>query len=60
MIDKYKKVGEFLSPSKEPTVSEKCIVIQDSRGVCVVSEEEWRKIWGRQNPKRWKKMENAA
>lgn len=60
MVDKYKKIGEFLCPSKEPNVFEKRVVIQDYRGACVVSEREWMKIWGRQNPERWKNKADVA
>lgn len=60
MIDKYKKVGEFLSPSKIPDTFERCIIVRDSRGVCVVSEEEWMEIWGKQNPERWKNKADVA
>lgn len=60
MIDKYKKVGEFLSPSKESGTFEKCVIAKDSRGACVVSESEWKKIWGKQNPERWKKKADVA
>ena len=55
MGEKYKKIGTIISQSKQPNIKEKLIIIRDERGVCVVSEAEWRVIWGRQNLDRWKR-----
>ena len=60
MGSKYKVVGKFLSPSKISGGMIKMVVIKDNRGACVMSEDEWKWVYGRQNHERWKKNMTAA
>ena len=51
----YQVIHEFLSCTHEgKDIMQRMVIVQDERGVCVTSEEEWRKIWGSQHPERWK------
>ena len=54
-MNEYKVVGKFLSPSKVTGEMIKMIVVQDERGACVMSEDEWKWVYGRQHMSRWKK-----
>ena len=60
MGSKYKVVGKFLSPSKTPNKMIKMVVVQDDRGACVIPEDEWKWVYGRQNQERWNKNMTAA
>lgn len=43
----YQVIHEFLSCTHEgKDIMQRMVIVQDERGVCVTSEEEWRKIWG--------------
>lgn len=56
----YKVIGKFLSPSKISGEMEKMVVVQDARGACVMPEDEWKWVYGRQHRDRWKKNDSAA
>lgn len=60
MGSKYKVVGKFLSLSKISGEMIKMVVVKDDRGACVMPEEEWKWVYGRQNQERWKKNKTAA
>ena len=54
----YQVIHEFLSCTHEgKDIMQRMVIVQDERGVCVTSEEEWRKIWGSQHPERWKNQQ---
>lgn len=55
MKKEYKVVIEFLSQSKISGELIKMVIVQDHRGVCVMPEDEWRRVYGRQHPEIWKK-----
>lgn len=55
MGTEYKVIGKFLSPSKISGELIKMVIVQDHRGVCVMPEDEWRRVYRRQHPERWKK-----
>lgn len=44
MSEEYIKIGDFVVTSGKTRALKKRIIIQDSRGVCVVSEETWKQI----------------
>lgn len=51
----YQVIHEFLSCTHEgKDIMQRMVIVQDERGACVTSEEEWRKIWGSQHPERWR------
>lgn len=54
-MDEYKVVGKFLSPSKVTGEMVKMVVVRDDRGVCIMPEDEWKWVYGRQHMSRWKK-----
>ena len=60
MENEYKVVGKFLSPSKISGEMEKMVVVQDARGACVMPEDEWKWVYGRQHQNRWKTNDSAA
>ena len=60
MKNEYKVVGKFLSPSKITVEMVRMIVVQDDRGACVMPEDEWKWVYGRQYRDRWKKNDSAA
>ena len=60
MKNEYKVVGKFLSPSKITGEMVRMIVAQDDRGACVMPEDEWKWVYGRQHRERWKKNDSAA
>ena len=60
MGTEYKVIGKFLSPSKISGEMEKMVVVQDARGACVMPEDEWKWVYGRQHRDRWKKNDSAA
>ena len=59
-MDEYKVVGKFLTKSYATGETVKVVVVQDSRGACVMPETEWKWIYGRQHQARWKKQELTA
>lgn len=60
MNNEYKVVGKFLSPSKITGEMVRMIVVQDDRGACVMTEDEWKWVYGRQHRDRWNKNDSAA
>lgn len=60
METEYKIVGKFLSPSKISGEMAKMVVIQDDRGACVMPEDEWKWVYGRQHMSKWEKNKNIA
>ena len=60
MGNEYKVVGKFLSPSKITGEMVRMVIVQDERGACVMPEDEWRWVYGRQHMSRWKKNKNIA
>lgn len=60
MENEYKVVGKFLSPSKITGETVKMVVVQDSRGACVMPETEWKWIYGRQHMEKWRINDLAA
>lgn len=58
-MDEYKVVGKFLSPSKISGEMVKMVVVCDKRGACVMPEDEWKWMYGRQHRDRWKKSSAA-
>ncbi len=59
MENEYKIVGEFLS-SKNGCEMIRMVIVQDNRGACVMSEDEWKWVYGRQHQDRWKKNDSVA
>ena len=59
-MDEYKVVGKFLTKSYATGETVKMVVVQDSRGACVMPEDEWKWVYGRQHQNRWKKNDSAA
>lgn len=59
-MDEYKVVGKFLSPSKISGEMIKTVVVQDKRGARIMSEDEWKWVYGRQHQNRWKKNDSAT
>lgn len=60
MGNEYKVVGKFLSPSKITGEMVRMVIVQDERGACVMPEDEWKWVYGRQHMSRWKKNKNIA
>lgn len=60
IMDEYKVIGKFLSSSKITGDMVKMVVVQDARGACVMPEDEWKWVYGRQHRDRWKKNDSAA
>ena len=60
MKNEYKVVGKFLSLSKITGEMVRMIVVQDDRGACVMTEDEWKWVYGRQHRDRWKKKSEVA
>ena len=60
MGEEYKVIGKFLSPSKITGEMVRMIVVQDDRGACVMAEDEWKWVYGRQHRDRWNKNDSAA
>ena len=60
MKNEYKVVGKFLSLSKITGEMVRMIVVQDDRGACVMTEDEWKWVYGRQHRDRWNKNDSAA
>lgn len=48
--DEYKVIAEI------ETGYEKRVVIRDSRGACVMSEDEWRHVYGAQHTEKWESV----
>ena len=60
MGNEYKVVGKFLSPSKITGEMVRMVIVQDERGACVMPEDEWKWVYGRQHRDRWNKNDSAA
>ena len=60
MGNEYKVVGKFLSPSKITGEMVRMVIVQDERGACVMPEDEWKWVYGRQHRDRWKRNDSAA
>ena len=60
MGNEYKVVGKFLSPSKITGEMVRMVIVQDEHGACVMPEDEWKWVYGRQHMSRWKKNKNIA
>ena len=60
MKNEYKVVGKFLSLSKITGEMVRMIVVQDDRGACVMTEDEWKWVYGRQHRDRWDKKSDVA
>ena len=60
MKNEYKVVGKFLSLSKITGEMVRMIVVQDDRGACVMPEDEWKWVYGRQHRDRWEKKSEVA
>lgn len=60
MKNEYKVVGKFLSLSKITGEMVRMIVVQDDRGACVMTEDEWKWVYGRQHRDRWEKKSEVA
>lgn len=60
MVNEYQVVGKFLSPSKASGEMAKMVVVRDDRGACVMPEDEWKWVYGRQHREKWKKNDLAA
>lgn len=60
MKNEYKVVGKFLSPSKITGEMVNMVIVQDDRGACVMTEDEWKWVYGRQHRDRWNKNDSAA
>lgn len=59
-MDEYKVVGKFLTKSYATGETVKMVVVQDSRGACVMPETEWKWIYGRQHMEKWRRNDAAA
>lgn len=59
-MDEYKVVGKFLTKSYATGETVKMVVVQDSRGACVMLETEWKWIYGRQHMEKWRRNDSAA
>ena len=59
-MDEYKVVGKFLSTSKITGEMVRMVIVQDERGACVMPEDEWKWVYGRQHRDRWNKNDSAA
>ena len=60
MKNEYKVVGKFLSLSKITGEMVRMIVVQDDRRACVMTEDEWKWVYGRQHRDRWEKKSEVA
>ena len=40
--------------------NQKYVIVRDNRGACTLTEKEWKRVYGAQHPKRWKKREKIA
>ena len=60
MGKEYKVIGKFLSPSEIAGEMIKMVVVQDNRGACVLPEDEWKWVYGRQHGERWNKKRDVA
>lgn len=53
-IDVYLVVGRF------ECKNQKYVIVRDNRGACTLTEKEWKRVYGLQHPKRWKKKGRIA
>ena len=60
MGDEYKVVSKFLSLYQIEGKMVRMVIVQDNRGACTMSEDEWKWVYGRQHRDRWKKNDSAA
>ena len=60
MGEEYKVIGKFLSPSKIAGEMVNMVIIKDNRGACVLPEDEWKWVYGRQHRERWNKKSDVA
>lgn len=60
MEKEYKVVRKFLSPSKITGEMVRMVIVQDERGACVMPEDEWKWVYGRQHRYRWEKKSEVA
>ena len=59
-MGEYKVVEKFLSSSKITGEKVKMVVVRDDRGACIMPEDEWKWVYGRQHREKWKKNDSAA
>ena len=60
MGEEYKVIGKFLSPSKIAGEMVNMVIIKDNRGACILPEDEWKWVYGRQHGERWDKKSDVA
>lgn len=60
MGEEYKVIGKFLSSSKIAGEMVNMVIIKDNRGACVLPEDEWKWVYGRQYRERWGKKNEVA
>lgn len=53
-------IGKFLSPSKIAGEMVNMVIIKDNRGACILPEDEWKWVYGRQHRERWDKKNEVA
>lgn len=59
-MDEYKVVGEFLTKSYATGETVNMVVVRDDRGACVMPEDEWKWVYGRQHMEKWRRNDSAA
>lgn len=59
-MDEYKVVGKFLTKSYATGETVNMVVVRDDRGACVMPEDEWKWVYGRQHMEKWRRNDSAA
>lgn len=60
MGEEYKVIGKFQAPSKILGEMVNMVIVKDNRGACVLPEDEWKWVYGRQHGERWSKKSDVA
>lgn len=54
------EITEYLVIGRFECRNQKYVIVRDNRGACILTEKEWKRVYGAQHPKRWKKREKIA
>lgn len=54
------EIGVYLVVGRFECRNQKYVIVRDNRGACTLTEKEWKRVYGAQHPKRWKKREKIA
>ena len=54
------EITEYLVIGRFECGNQSYVVVRDNRGACTLTAQEWKRVYGQQHPKRWKKREKIA